>query len=128
MEVIMVDIFDNGNNPSNRGRTARDNQATRPLSILQQEVLSLKNLVNEHSKEISALKNNNTQLGGRIEVTDNLMMRFKKALTRREELDDDWKSNFLYDIEGKLIKMGNKPKLTDRQTNKLCEIFAALGI
>jgi hypothetical protein len=48
----MVDDFDNGNNPSNRGRTARDNQATKPLSILQQEVLSLKNLVNEHSKEM----------------------------------------------------------------------------
>ena len=112
----MVDDFDNGNSPSNRGRTARDNQATKPSPTLQQEVLSLKKLVNEHSKEISTLKNNNTQLGGRIEVTDNLMMRFKEALTRREELNDDWKSNFLYDIEGKLIKMGNKPKLTDRQT------------
>jgi hypothetical protein len=126
----MVDNFDNGNNPSNRGRTARDNQATKPLSILQQdqEVLSLKNLVNEHSKEIIALKNNNTQLGGRIEVTDNLMMRFKEALTRREELDDDWKSNFLYDIEGKLLNMRNTPKLTNKQITKLFEVFQALGI
>ena len=95
----MVDVFDDGNDPSNRGRTARDNQATRPLSTLQQEVLSLKKLVNERSKEISTLKNNNTQLGGIIEVTDDLMRRFNEALTRREELDDDWKSNFLYDIE-----------------------------
>src|ERR1700733_15651250 len=109
METKLAKHNFDDNNCSNRGQTARDDRATKAFSSLQQEVLRLKKIVDEHDREISTRKNRNPQLGGIIELTDDLMRRFREALTRREELDDDWKSNFLYDIEGKLITMGENP-------------------